>query len=87
MNNKEQESNFDFETFNDVENKELRVRNRAVVMANIWEDHSDGKKLSPLGTKLLFTYFNNVPEEEKKVTFDTFKSHMTVRGFVPTSVH
>lgn len=87
MNSNEQESNFDFESFNDIENKELRVRNRAVVMANIFEDHTKGDKITPLGTKLLLTYFNQIPNEEKKITYETFRSHMTQRGFIKAAVH
>lgn len=77
-----------YSLFNDIEDTELRIRNRAVVMANIFEDNLDGDaKVDAVtikgdGAVLLLQYVKNIPEEEMVPTWDKFKSIMTEeRGF------
>lgn len=74
-----------FELFSDIEDAELRTRNRAVVMANIASDHTKNKKISPKGASLILGYFLKLPEGERKMAQDKFQSTMNERGFALAS--
>lgn len=67
--------------FNDIEDGELRNRNRAVVMANMAETHSKDRKISINGAALITGYFNCVPHNERKDTMNMFIRNMDERGF------
>lgn len=70
------------EMFNDIEDVELRARNRAIIMANIYEDNlTKGNKINALGAKLLLTYFSKIPEQERVGTYDQLQSQLSIRGF------
>ena len=71
-----------FEKFEDIKCPKLRARNRAIVMANIWEDHSDEKTLSKEGTGKLFGYFAEIPAIDQSLAFEAFKNDMESRGYV-----
>lgn len=76
----------DFKTyslFNDIDDVELRNRNRAVVLANIAEDHIDrkSKRVSIKGANLILGYFANVPEEDREDVKNKFSDNMKQRGF------
>ena len=71
-----------FDLFHDIEDTPLRNRNRAVVLANIAEDNSRNRKVSPGGAGLIIGYFNNVPNEDKRDVKDMFTKFMAERGFV-----
>ncbi len=71
----------DLEMFNDIKDTTLRTTNRAKVMANIFEDNSEGDNISTKGAAMLFGYFKNVPAIEKAITFEAFKVNMTERGY------
>lgn len=73
-----------FSLFNDIEDADLRTRNRAVVMANIAEDHMDRKtkRLTPKGAALVLNYFSLIPGEERNVAKDKFAEDMKNRGFI-----
>ena len=71
-----------FDLFHDIEDALLRNRNRAVVLANIAEDNSRNRKVSPGGAGLIIGYFNNVPNEDKRDVKDMFTKFMAERGFV-----
>ena len=71
-----------FDLFHDIEDTLLRNRNRAVVLANIAEDNSRNRKVSPGGAGLIIGYFNNVPNEDKRDVKDMFTKFMAERGFV-----
>lgn len=73
-----------FSLFNDVEDEALRNRNRAVVLANIAEDHSKLKKLSIKGAALVAGYFQKIPDEAKQAVLKLFQQNMKERGFVFT---
>lgn len=70
-----------FSLFNDIEDQELRTRNRAVVLCNMAQDHSKNRKVSPMGSALILGYFLNVPDEEKMIVKDAFVGQMAARGF------
>jgi len=75
-----------YSLFNDIEDTELRVRNRAVVMANIFDDNLDEKATTPTikgaGAALLLSYFSKIPAEDMQAVWDKFKNIMTTeRGY------
>lgn len=70
-----------YDMFNDVKDVALRARNRAIVMANIFEDNAEGNNINGRGASLLFKYYGGIPATEKAVTFEAFKENMTLRGY------
>lgn len=70
-----------FHLFNDIEDEQLRARNRAVVLANIAEDNTKKNLITPRGASLILGYFNCVPQEERAVTQGKFESQMKERGY------
>lgn len=79
MNNNEYRG---FSLFNDVEDKELQLRNRAVVMSNIAEQYTTAKKITLKGASLVLGYFDCIPNEERKELQTKFEITMKERGFV-----
>ena len=71
----------DYELFTDTKDVHLRARNRAIVMANIFEDNAEGENVSGKGAALLFGYYKSIPAIEKQLAFDAFKVNMTERGY------
>lgn len=71
-----------FELFNDIEDQALRTRNRAVVLANMADDHTKNKLISPNGAGLMLGYFSQIPEAERKEVQEVFIKNMKERGFV-----
>ena len=51
--------------FNDVEDKEVQVYNRARTLVNIMEDHAVGKSVSGTGAMICAGYFNSLPPEDR----------------------
>ena len=70
-----------FNLFNDIDDLELRSRNRAVVLANLFQDNSKDAKTTPKGAHLILGYFNQIPEGERKVVKEKFVVAMKERGF------
>lgn len=72
-----------FSLFNDIEQVELRNRNRAVVLANIASDNTDKKtkRVSIKGAGLILGYFQNVLDADKKDVEARFVEQMKQRGF------
>jgi len=71
-----------FSLFNDIEDEALRTRNRAVVLANIAEDHkTKEKRINPRGAALMLGYFASIPAEQRKGVSARFAEEMTSRGF------
>ncbi len=71
-----------FELFDDITNDVLRVRNQAVVMANIAEDNSKNGFISPKGTSLMLGYFQQIPDKDKTAVNERCKEFMRERNFV-----
>lgn len=67
--------------FNDIEDIVLRTRNRAVVLANIYQDNCENGKVNLKGATTLLGYFEKVPEAERKMVQDKFVEDMKIRGF------
>jgi len=70
-----------FALFSDVMDKEVRIRNRATVLANISQDNMRENKLSPKGVSLVLGYFSSIPEDERLAVRAAFVESMNSRGF------
>lgn len=73
-----------YSLFNDIEDVNLRERNRAVVMCNIYEDNphlTDKTTTSKKGALLIFGYMDKVPEESRAELIKTFHAQMETRGY------
>lgn len=67
--------------FNDIDDASLRNRNRYVVLANTAEAHTKQNKITEKGTLIILSYFNAIPEVDKKEVYDGFKAEMLRRGY------
>ena len=75
-------SNFKgFDLFLDIADSDLRNRNRSVVLANIAEDHTKNRKITPVGAGLVIGYFNQIPVEDRADVKERFSVAMQQRGF------
>ena len=70
-----------FSLFNDIEDQELRNRNRSVVLANIAQDNTRNKLISAKGASLILGYFGLIPEAERGAVQGKFLEAMKSRGF------
>ena len=70
-----------FSLFNDIKEDTLRIRNRAVVLANIAEDNSQKGLISMKGASLIFGYFKLIPPHEQYTVQNKFEEMMKERGF------
>lgn len=70
-----------FSLFNDVEDKNLRIRNRAVVLANIAEANVKDRLISVKGASLVLGYTSRLPKDEVGDVTERFKVEMIQRGF------
>jgi hypothetical protein len=70
-----------FDLFNDIEDPILRNRNRAVVIANIAEDNTKNRLISPKGASLVLGYFNEIPAIDKTDVIEKYKDNMQARGY------
>lgn len=60
-----------YSLFKEVEDKAVQIFNRARVMKNIMLDYSDKNKVvNGVGTSLLYQYFSEIPEEDRKAVHD-----------------
>lgn len=70
-----------FSLFNDIEDDQLRTRNRAVILTNIMEDGCLKGKVKAKAALLIMGYFNCIPDEERDVTRKEFIKQAGERGF------
>lgn len=70
-----------YSLFNDVEDVDLRDRNRAVIMANIVEQYTKNKRMTPKGAALVLGYFSALPEAERKQVYDRFEKRVYEMGY------
>lgn len=70
-----------FSLFNDIEDKALRIRNRAVMLANMASNHSKERRITAQGASLILNYFNLVDPNEKQEVQNAFMIEMNHRGF------
>lgn len=71
-----------YSLFNDIEDIDLRTRNRAVILTNLASDHTKNKLISAKGAGLILGYFGLIPENERKGVEGAFKEGMKQRGFI-----
>lgn len=72
-----------FSLFKDIDDVELRARNRAVILTNLAEDYTNKeKKINAKGIGLIIGYFDQIPEDERAVVRDKFAETMLQRGYV-----
>lgn len=70
--------------FSDVEDDNLRTRNRAVIMCNIFEDNPDrhgNNYVAKNGALLIFGYMDAVPKGERGALVKEFQEQMFSRGY------
>lgn len=70
-----------FSLFNDIEDLELRKRNRAVIMVNLLADNFSQGKIEARGSLLIIGYMSKVPTEDRKELVDEFVRQANERGF------
>lgn len=71
-----------YSLFNDIEDINLRSRNRGVILANIAEDHSKNRRINQKGVSLIMGYYVCVPVNEREQAKEAFKKNMEERGYV-----
>lgn len=71
--------------FNDIDDINLRNRNRAVVLSNIAEDCTRNRLISPRGASLILQYFKLIPDAEKIDVRNRFAQNMKEKGYVLTA--
>jgi len=70
----------EYTLFEEVEDRELRDRNRGVVMVNIYEDYCRDDKMSAAGVAALLGYFKQIPDDEQASAFVMFNTLIQQRG-------
>ncbi|HET8689282.1 MAG TPA: hypothetical protein VFM18_21940 [Methanosarcina sp.] len=70
-----------YSLFNDIEDVALRNRNRAVVMANMVEQNTKQRKMTPKGAQLVIGYFGQVPDADKEEVNNLFDGFIKERGY------
>lgn len=70
-----------FALFNDIEDEELRTRNRAVVLCNMYEDSAKNGRVAPAAAAQVLGYYSNIPEGERKSVKERFVKEMLLRGY------
>ena len=73
--------------FNEVEDKELQLRNRAVSIANIIEDnlHKEGV-ITEQGMYLSLQYWDAIDEEERGELYKAVKVEVDARSLIPGGI-
>lgn len=74
-----------YPTFIDVEDFELRAKNRGQIMCNIIDDHTEGSKMSARGAADLMEYCSLIPAHDKELAITHCKFIINSRK--PTLVH
>lgn len=73
-----------YSLFDDVQDRRLRIRNQAIVLANIFEDNMLGMSINKRGTELTLAYFQSVKDEDKQAVYTRYAEVMGERGFKET---
>jgi len=70
-----------YSLFNDIENFELRARNRAIIMANILEDNFYKNRVSRKGLMIVKKYLKCLPILEQDAATSYLTQVLKERGF------
>lgn len=78
-----------YSLFNDVEDAVLRAFNRGRVVANMFEQHMDKttRKINRRGAALVFGYFAQIPEDERKEAHHFLNQQLAKDGYVAASTN
>lgn len=71
-----------YDLFDSIDDKELRIRNQSVVLANIAQDNSKGKTITPRAAAIILGYFGQVPAEDRFLVRESFTKTMMDRGYI-----
>lgn len=71
-----------YSTFVDVENKDIRDRNRGSVMLNIFEDHATDGVMNAMGMATVLGYFREIPEGERGDALAMFTAMCESAGYL-----
>ena len=72
-----------YSMFDDIEDRNLRMRNQGAILRNIAVSSRSrcGKKLKPAGMAMLMSYFSNIKEADKGTVMTQFEKHCRADGF------
>lgn len=71
-----------YSLFNDITDAPLRIRNRAVTLANIAEAHTNKeKRISNGGAALMIGYMDKIDVSERQDVVNSFTVFMKERGY------
>lgn len=70
-----------YDLFTDLEDQELRNRNRAVILANVAEDNTVNSLLTAKGVSIIMGYFHRIPDHEKGDVEKRFRANLKERGY------
>lgn len=74
-----------YHLFDDVEDRNLRIKNRSTVLVNIMEDNlqksEKGKEVSEKGARVIFGYFAQIPPDERGEVMNGFQQELARRGY------
>ena len=76
-----------YATFNEVEDRNIRTKNQAIILSNIFEDNlkevgsNKAKVVSPQGASLVIQYFKEIRAEDKQVVLEKYGHIMIEKGF------
>lgn len=71
-----------YSLFNDIEDVDLRDRNRAVVLSNMVDQNTRNNKTTPRAAALVIGYFKCIPEGERTKVYELFKKRLGELGYV-----
>ncbi len=71
-----------YSLFVEIDDLNLRARNRGVVMANILEEHisEETKRITPTGLRNILEYFNQIDAFERAQAYSAFRQILQERG-------
>ena len=69
--------------FEHIQEPELRNRNRATFMANMYEDHTPYKSstINEFGAARILKYFSMIPKEDQQSVLNNYNKIMSERGY------
>ena len=70
----------EYELFNDVEDKELQTRNRAVILWNIFESHTKNGQINAKGVVEMIQYTKAIPKEDRQAVVDKLQTFLKDGG-------
>lgn len=68
--------------FMEVEDQELRDRNRGMVMINLFEDNNKQGRLDPAGLSVILGYFAQLPPAERLGALEYFNAIAKSSGYL-----